>query len=176
MSVANHTVLRIAAIAFAVASLAGCSKDMSDLERYADKIKARPGGRIEPLPPVKEYKTYRYVAVGRKSPFAPTQPDAQDSGQTAGSDLIDRNRNREILEQYPLDTMRMVGSLRLAGRDYALVQSSDGIIHRVVAGNYMGQNHGRVVSISDAEISLVEVVPNGMGGYMERQAAVALSE
>ncbi|MEL7448165.1 MAG: pilus assembly protein PilP [Pseudomonadota bacterium] len=176
MSVANHRVLRVAAVVVALAGLTACDQDMSDLEQYVEKTKARPGGRIEPLPPVKEYKTYRYVAEGRRSPFTPTAPDIDDSGATAGSDLIDRNRNREILEQFPLDTMRMVGSLNLAGKDYALVQSSDGIIHRVVAGNYMGQNHGRVVSISDSEISIVEVVPNGMGGYMERQAAVALSE
>ncbi len=176
MSVVNHTVLRIAAVALALVGLTACDRDMSDLEQYVEKTKARPGGRIEPLPPVKEYRLYRYVADGRRSPFTPTQPATADGGENSGTDLIDSNRNREILEQYPLDTMRMVGSLTLAGKDYALVQSSDGIIHRVVAGNYMGQNHGRVVTISDSEISLTEVVPNGMGGYMQRQAAVALSE
>ena len=176
MSVANHTVLRIAAVALALTGLTACDRDMSDLERYVEKTKDRPGGRIDPLPPVKEYRLYRYVADGRRSPFTPTKPDTAEAGENSGSELINNNRNREILETFPLDTMRMVGTLTLAGKDYALVQSTDGIIHRVVAGNYMGQNHGRVVSISDSEISLTEVVPNGMGGYMQRQAAVALSE
>ena len=71
--------------------------------------------------------------------------------------------------------MSMVGTLNLAGTTYGLVQTSDGLIHRVVPGNYLGQNDGRIVSITDSEIELVEIISDGIGGYVERDAAISLS-
>ena len=85
-------------------------------------------------------------------------------------------RSREFLEQFPLDTMRMVGTLQLQGRNYGLVQGKDGLVHRVLPGSYMGQNEGRVTSITNTKIALIEIVPDGVGGYIERPAALALNE
>ena len=70
----------------------------------------------------------------------------------------------------------MVGTLELAGVNYGLVQTSDGLIHRVVPGNYMGQNDGRIVTITESEIELVEIISDGIGGYLEREAAVSLAD
>ena len=88
----------------------------------------------------------------------------------------DQKRNREFLEQFSLDTLKMVGTLRLGGSIYGLVQTKDGLVHRVSAGNYIGQAEGKITDISPSKISVVEIVPDGLGGYMERPAALALNE
>ena len=84
--------------------------------------------------------------------------------------------SREFLEQFPLDTLRMVGTM--AGEDgaFGLVQTSDGLIYRVTIGHHLGQNYGRVTSVSEAEIELVEIISDGIGGYLERPAAIGLSD
>ena len=88
----------------------------------------------------------------------------------------DVNRPREFLEQFSLDTLRMVGTLKLQSRVYGLVQTKDGLVHRVLPGNHMGQSDGRITAIEEGKISLIEIVPDGMGGFVERPAALALSE
>jgi type IV pilus assembly protein PilP len=88
----------------------------------------------------------------------------------------DSRRNREFLEQFSLDTLRMVGTLDLGGNRYGLVKTKDGLVHRVLPGNHMGQSDGRVTEVGASKITLVEIVPDGLGGYMERPAALALSE
>ncbi len=87
----------------------------------------------------------------------------------------DSRRNREFLEQFSLDTLRMVGTLRLSDRTYGLIKTKDGLVHRVLPGNYLGQADGRVTEISPSKISVVEIVPDGLGGYMERPASLALN-
>lgn len=155
-----------------LAALAGCTSERDELELWIAQTKARPGGRIEELPEVKPYESYAYNAANMRSPFAPGAPAAS----LAGGVRPDTRRNREFLEQFSLDTLTMVGTLKLEGRSFGLVQTKDGLVHRVLPGQYMGQNDGKIVSITDAKISLVEIVPDGMGGYMERPAAIGLSD
>lgn len=162
----------IAVGATLLAALAGCSTDREELEQWITDIKKRPGGRIEELPEVKPYESYAYNAANMRSPFAPGAPAAS----LAGGVRPDTRRNREFLEQFSLDTLTMVGTLKLEGRSFGLIQTKDGLVHRVLPGQYMGQNDGKIVSITDAKISLVEIVPDGMGGYMERPAAIGLSD
>ena len=88
----------------------------------------------------------------------------------------DQKRNREFLEQFSLDTLKMVGTLKLEGKVFGLVRTKDGLDHRVTVGNYLGQADGKVTDISTTKISLVEIVPDGLGGYMERPAGLALNE
>lgn len=157
----------------ALLCLAGCSDDMSELHQKVAEIKGRPGERIEPLPEIKPYESFVYVAGTLRSPFVPSAPVRSDIANSVRPDI---KRPREFLEQVPLDTLRMVGTLDLKGRNYALVQGKDGLVHRVSPGNYMGQNDGRVLSVTSTKISLIEIVPDGVGGYIERPAALALSE
>jgi type IV pilus assembly protein PilP len=159
-----------------VLGLAACGGDMDDLDRYINEIKARPGGRIEPLPEITPYEIFSYVAdqQGLRSPFVPDTPQA--TGSAAGGTRPDPDRSREYLESFPLDTLGMVGTLYIGETMYGLVQTADGLIHRVVPGNYMGQNDGRITDISDSEIALVEIISDGIGGYIERDAAVGLSD
>ncbi len=157
--------------------LAACGSDNDDLDQYINEVKARPGGRIEPLPEITPYEIFTYVAdaEGVRSPFVPDTPQAATTG-AGGGIRPDADRSREFLEGFPLDTLRMVGTLDIGGTTYGLVQTSDGLIHRVVPGNYMGQNDGRINQISDSEIALVEIISDGIGGYIERDAAISLSD
>ncbi len=158
--------------------LSACGSDMDDLRAYIDEVKARPGGRIEPLPEIRPTPTFVYAADrdGARSPFVPDTPQARVSEDPDAVRGPDPNRPREFLEQFPLDTLRMVGTLQAKGASYGLVQTSDGLIHRVSQGNHLGQNYGRITTITDSEIQLVEIISDGIGGYLERPAAVALSD
>jgi type IV pilus assembly protein PilP len=149
---------------------------MDELDSHINTIKARPGGRIDPLPEITPYETFTYVAdaEGIRSPFVPDTAQAALSADTGTRP--DPDRSREYLEGFPLDTLSMVGTLDIGDNNYGLVQTADGLIHRVVPGNYMGQNDGRITGVSVSEISLVEIISDGIGGYIERDAAIGLSD
>ena len=158
--------------------LAGCmQKDMRDLEEYVKEVKARPPTPIEPIPQIAQAETFLYVGEGRRDPFMRTQKveDVLAASSDEGP-RPDPHRRKEELEAFPLDALKMVGTLDRKGQKWGLVQAPDGTIHRVRAGNYLGQNYGRIVSIEDERISIVELIPNGRGGYQERQASLALGE
>ena len=158
----------LACLAYSV--VAGCSSADDELNHFIDATKHEPGGRVEPLPEIKPYETYVYGDSDARSPFMPSAP-----GRGAGP-APDSKRNREFLEQFSLDTLKMVGTLRLAGGMYGLVQTKDGLVHRVAVGEHMGQAEGKITDITPSKISLVEIVPDSLGGYMERPAALALNE
>ncbi len=167
---------RLIAVAAAAASLSACGGGTGDLHAYIDEVKARPGGRPEPLPQIQPAPTFVYEAGGRRSPFMPDAPQRRVSNNPNAVQGPDPNRPPEILEQFPLDTLAMVGTMSNRNASYGLVQSADGLVHRVQIGDHMGQNYGRVVSITDSEIRLVEIISDGLGGYLERPAAIGLSD
>ena len=164
-------------LAAAMIGIAACGGQMDDLDQYINEVKARPGGRIEPLPEITPYAVFTYVAdaQGVRSPFVPDTPQVTTTG-VGGGIRPDSQRSREFLEGFPLDTLRMVGTLDMSETMYGLVQTSDGLIHRVVPGNYLGQNDGRINEIDESEIALVEIISDGIGGYIERDAAISLSD
>ena len=164
------------AAAVAATALSACGGANDDLREYIDEIKARPGGRIEPLPQVQPAPTFVYEPGARRSPFVPDAPQRRISNDPNAVDGPDQNRAREFLEQFPLDTLKMVGTLADRRASFGLVQTTDGLVHRVSVGNHMGQNFGRIIAISDSEIQLVEIISDGLGGYLERPAAIALTD
>jgi type IV pilus assembly protein PilP len=165
-----------AAFAAVLASFvtAGCSGGQSDLQKWIAETKKKPGGRIQALPEVKPYETFVYSASTMRSPFHPQGPGAIGGG-VAGLRPTAR-RNREFLEGFSLDTLRMVGTFKVRGSFYGLVQSKDGLVHKVQPGNYLGQNDGKVTDITASKISVVEIIPDGLGGYIERPASLALND
>lgn len=169
---------KLAALAVLGLMLGGCGGDMSDLQEYADQIKSRPGRTPEKLPEIKPYETFTYVAdtQGLRSPFRPDVPSAASGGGSGGGVRPDDDRSREFLEQFPLDSFAMVGTLSMRGNDYGLLRGRDGLVHRVVPGNYLGQNDGKITLVTESEIRLVEIVSDGIGGYLEREAAIGLED
>jgi type IV pilus assembly protein PilP len=151
----------------------GCSGGQSDLQNWIEATKKKPGGRIQALPEVKPYETYVYNAAKMRSPFQPQGPNAL-GGQA--SLRPSSRRNREFLEGFSLDTLKMVGTFKVGSSFYGLVQSKDGLVHKVQPGNYLGQNDGKVTEITGGKISLVEIIPDGLGGYIERPASLALTD
>jgi len=153
------------------ASLTACSSGDDDLQAFINATNQEAGGRVEPLPEVKPYQTYTYADMNLRSPFMPTSPNAGNPNLRP-----DAHRNREFLEQYSLDTMKTVGTIQQSGQMYGLVQTKDGLVHRVIVGNYVGQNDGKITAISTSKIDVREIVPDGLGGYIERPAALSLNE
>jgi len=154
--------------ALAYLGLTACSSADSELARFLEDIKRQSGGPVEPLPEIKPYEAFVYDDFSLRSPFLPSSP---------GSGAGQPQRNREFLEQYSLDTLKMVGTLHLAtGQTYGLVETKDGLVHRVSAGDHMGQAQGKITDITPSKIDLVERVPDERGGWMERPAALGLNE
>jgi type IV pilus assembly protein PilP len=171
-SAAQRPLARLAVLAALVAGLlAGCSGRDGDLDRFIDATKKEPGGRVEPLPEVKPYEAFTYTDQDLRSPFVP----GGSGGASAGL-RPDSKRNREFLEQFSLDTLKMVGTLNLGGNRYGLVSTKDGRVHRVVVGEHIGTNDGKITDITPSKIALVEIIPDGLGGYIERPAALGLNE
>ena len=154
--------------------LAACSGGQSDLQKWIADTKKKPGGRIQALPEVKPYETFTYGATAMRSPFQPQGPGALGGGNPNLRPTA--RRNREFLEGFSLDTLKMVGTFKVGTNFYGLVQSKDGLVHKVQPGNYLGQNDGKVTDISGSKISLVEIIPDGLGGYIERPASLALQD
>ena len=157
----------------AALNITACSSSQSDLQKWINDTKNKPGGRIQALPEIKPYETYVYSAGKLRSPF---QPQGPGSGNGGAALHPNSKRSREFLESFSLDTLKMVGTFKVGNSFYGLVQSKDGLVHKVQPGNYLGQNDGKVTEITGGKISLVEIVPDGLGGYIERPASLALTD
>ena len=153
----------------------GCVNDnVSDLESYVQKTKAKKPGKIEPLPDVKTYDTYAYDETTLRDPFQPSV--ARKVVRSTSNLRPDMKRNREVLEQFPLDTLSMVGSLEQGGARWALIRAKDGTLYRTKKGRYIGQDYGKIIRVTETEIILQETVPDGLGGWVRRQATLSVSE
>jgi len=179
ISTSRFAKARLALFAVAAsATLAGCDSEMSDLEQFVAETRLKHQGRVDPLPPFPEYETIAYTEDGLRDPFKPNQT-ASVSGTaeikaSTGGPQPNNARRREALEGYPLDSLKMVGILKQRTTSWALVQDKEGTIHRVQPGNYAGQNHGKITKISENEINLVELIPDGISGWIQRQAQLKL--
>ena len=161
-----------------VASISGCSSgsDISDLKRFVDDVLSQPRGRIKPIPVFKPYEFFNYSAAGLRSPFElPVIIDEQVPIERADNVSPDFDRPKEHLEQFGFGELSMVGTMKgVDGALWALVKDGNGGVVRIKEGQYMGQNHGKVMSISEYRISVVEIVPNGLGGWIERPRTLAI--
>ena len=162
----------------ALLALTGCteSADTSDLKQFVNKVMSTPRGRVEPIPEFKPYEFFNYSASALRSPFAAPVLE-QNEVAIIGSHSVrpDTDRAKEYLEQFPIGELSMVGTLQKPDGDlWALVRDGNGGVVRVRKGEYMGQNHGRIVAIADNRISILEIVPNGMGGWIELPRTLAL--
>ena len=123
---------------------------------------------------IKTFESFQYKDQALRDPFAPS-PNANRSNNKNGP-RPDQDRPRQPLEAFPLDSLKMVGTIGQGSKMEALIKDPGGVIHQVHKNDYMGQNYGRVTSISEDHVDLVELVSNGTGGWMERKASIALGE
>jgi len=161
--------------------LAACSNNpTADLEKYVETIKSQQKSSIEPLPEFEPFETFTYSAEELRDPFTPpvfSHPAAAVVASAGGNGIKpDFDRPREPLEEYPLDSLRMVGTMQKGQETWALILDKDDAIHRVQPGNYLGQNNGKITRVTEFEVELTEIIPDGLGGWMERPASIAISE
>ena len=153
---------------------AGCSSEIDDLKQFVrDSDKGLPR-RVEPLPAVKPFEPFTYEGFDLPDPFKPRKLAAPKEGGGGGV-APDLNRRKEPLEAFPLEQLKMVGTLSQGPDTYALVRA-DKTLYRVKKGNYMGQNFGLITDVSDGEIKLKEIVQDSAGDWAERQSVLPLLE
>ncbi len=169
--------LLVAATCLVISGCGGGS--MNDLQSYVDEVLSRPGGKIAPIPPLEPYVVYTYQSSEGVDPFEPFFQDAPDPTTVTAADggpAPDPNRNKEELEGYALDSLRMMGTLEQDETVWGIIRTPDGAIHRVQSGNYMGRNHGKITHVSEEKIELTEIVADSQGRWQERPAGLALAE
>ncbi len=149
--------------------------DFQDLDDFMAEKKSRPAGIIKPIPVFKAYKAFTYSASGLRAPFdRPIEVTEITRLQMASNVKPDPNRTKEYLEQFNLDSLTMVGTLEQGGTLWALLQDEDGGVHRTKKGNYLGRNHGRIIDATETYLSIIEIVPNGVDGWVERPRTIKL--
>ena len=159
-----------------VLSLSGCSSQQyGDLDKYIEDVKHKTKGRIEPLPEVKNYESYTYQAQDLRDPFTPFSEAPSEEMAQPGI-MPDLHRKREALESFPLDSLKFVGTIEKDGATWGLISAPDKAIYRVQVGNHLGKNYGEIMALSETTILLKEIIPNGSGGWVEREASLALTE
>jgi len=182
MTSSLNTLLKFTLLGTLLALLSGCGEGVGDLRQFVQQIRAKPPGRIEPIPEFQPYQNFEYTSHDLRDPFRlvdfrrPELNEEEIDKLTAGL-RPDIDRIKEPLEDFPLDTLRLKGSIDdKEGIKWGLIFAPDNTIHRVIEGNYVGQNHGRIIAVSDQTIELTEIVPDGLGNYIERSSAITLIE
>ena len=164
-------------LVFSALTIVGCAGDQDDLNRYIADVKSRPPTPIDPIPPVRTYTPYEYQGLLGRDPFRRSTSEGSDeiANESSGTGpRPDLQRPKEYLERFELDTLEMVGTFRKAANQWALIRDPDGVVHRVSVGNYIGKNYGRVLGIQTDEVALSEFISNGAGGWLVREAEIAL--
>lgn len=148
--------------------LTGCGhQNLNEVKSYVREVESRPGEAIEPLPTIRPYQPYTYVAFEFRNPFSP--PITKRRLGPGGPDM---SRPKEPLEAYTLESLRMVGSLSMDGEMWALVLDPKSIVHRVKEGNYVGTQHGRIEKVTEQQIYIGEMIDDGQGGWKKNPTSL----
>ncbi|WP_210397269.1 pilus assembly protein PilP [Motiliproteus sediminis] len=171
------------AVGLAAMGLQGCMQveGTADLQRYVQETQSRPVGKIDPLPEFEPYESFLYRATSLRGPFQPLVRVELTEEEEAGprNDLKpDFERPKEPLEAFKLESLSMVGTIHMLdfGSLTALIRDANGEIHRIHAGNFIGRNYGEIIDVSETQIDIVEIVPNGRDGWMKRPRNLVLVE
>lgn len=170
--------MRLAYFIFALLLLlAGCGgEEFQDLRDFVKNAGADMRGKVEPPPDIKPYEPFTYDNDSNlPDPFKPRKPDARNTSHT-GLNQPNLDRPKEELEDFPLESLKMVGYLSQKGVGYAVIRSAEGKIYRIKAGNYIGLNFGQVVSVTETEVKIKEMVQDSVGDWSERESSLQLVE
>ena len=172
----NNTIL--ASIICGSIVIAGCSnQNTSDLSVFIQKTKQSNLGVVDPLPIFAPYQKFLYASDTLRDPFKPST--AQLTGMISGDydgPMPDQARNKEPLESFPLDSLKMVGLLQQKKQTWGLIRDPNGTIHRIKPGNYAGQNNGKISNVDEIAIEILELVPDGLSGWVNRTAKLAMRD
>lgn len=167
-----------AAACAALAALAGCGADQEELQAWMEQQRREVKPNVEPIAAPKKFDPAPYKGATLVEPFSTQKLTVvlkQEARQPNSLLAAEMNRRKEPLEAYPLDAMTMVGSVTRQGRPYALLRV-DGLLYQVKAGDYVGQNYGKITKITETEIALREVVQDAAGEWIERTGTLQLQE
>ena len=158
--------------------LGACAPTMEhqDLHDFMAETKRRPQGQIEPLPTFRPYQPFAYSAMTLRSPFekpVPIDESAAKGGRTVAPDMT---RIKEFLEGFNITSLTMVGSLSKGGKLWALIDNGAGTVVPATVGNYLGKNHGKIISADSSQIEVMEIVADGSNGWVERPRIIKLEE
>lgn len=161
--------------AFLLSACAG--EEFQDLQDFVRDSGADLRGQVDPAPEIRPYEPFPYDnSSGLPDPFKVRKQDVKNTGAAAGLNQPDFSRPKQELEDFPLESMKMVGFLRKENAGYAIIRSSEGKLHRVKLGNYLGMNFGQIISISETEVKIKEMVQDGAGDWTERESSLQLAE
>lgn len=166
------------AIVAATLALAGCGGEQQELTQWMDQQRREVKPSVQPLSPPKKFSPQPYLAMNGVEPFSNqklTVALKQEAKQPNSLLSAEINRRKEPLEAYPLDSMSMVGSVTKSGRPYALLRV-DNLLYQVKQGDYLGQNYGKIMKISETGVALREIVQDAAGEWIERTSALQLQE
>ncbi|NGZ82948.1 pilus assembly protein PilP [Duganella aceris] len=160
--------------------LAGCGdSDVQEVRGWMKQVDARAKVAVTPLAEPKTFIPFAYQQKDELDPFNPNKLLAELAKQAASSGAggikPDMQRRKELLESYPLDTVKMVGTIERKGVIHAVLQI-DRTVHQVVVGQHVGQNYGRITSIDEATVNLKEIVQDATGDWVERMSKLELQE
>lgn len=165
-------------LALVAVFLSGCGgEEFQDLRDFVKNSGADMRGKIEPPPEVKPYEYFAYNNdTDLPNPFKPRKQDARSSVGGSGANQPDMDRPKEALEEFPLESLKMVGYLYQNKVGYAVIRASDNKLHRVKAGNHMGLNFGLIKEVTDTSVIIKELVQDGSGDWTERDSSLQLIE
>lgn len=168
---------RLIAVLLVAILLSACQNKQNDLNQYVGSVLQRPADPIEPIPPILVSDSFIYDPTDLRDPFLIQTTNESAAGGPGDGPRPDADRRKEYLERFPLDTLEMVGTLaRSESNNWGLIQDTDGVVHRVSENNYLGQNHGRVSAVLPDRVILIELLPDGNGGWLEREASLSIEE
>lgn len=169
---------RLASLLVAVSVLSGCQQDTQhkDLHDFMAETKRRPQGQIEPLPTFRPYQPFSYSAMTLRSPFEKPVPVDESSIRGGRAVAPDLSRVKEFLEGFNVTSLTMVGSISKGGKLWALIDNGEGSVVPATLGNYLGKNHGKIISTNAAQIEVMEIIADGSSGWVERPRIIKLEE
>ena len=171
--------IRLFCLSLVVCLFVSCSagSNHGDLRAYVEEVKSKPAGKIDPIPTYPPFEAFLYSSAAIRSPFdKPVDIQQRVVRQSNSNVKPDANRSKEYLESFGFDSLSMVGTLKQRGTTWALMKDSEGRIHRVTTGNYIGKNHGKIMTLNESKLEVMEIVSDGLDGWVEKPRTKQLSE
>jgi type IV pilus assembly protein PilP len=165
-------------LAVPLALAGGCTNDQNELRAWMDQVRRDTQPIRDSIPEPKQFEPFRYDNATLTDPFSSGRLQlALDklAARNKSGLAPDPNRRREPLENFPLESIRMVGHLSDKSKSFALLQAEN-LVYQAAVGSYAGQNYGKIIAVTESEVKLKELVQDAAGEWIERESALRLQE